>query len=163
MHPFKLTFVLFALFAATSSAVHTVAELELVQSTSSAVLQLHTDVLQGDAFRDTLCHVITVCGKRGAQKSTLLRSLGTYFNMSDADFESKKWGVATTTSVDISDVSDDNNLLIDTIGNDDPAFARRYGLKPAAVDRAMTQLVAPVANVLIYVSDHICHHPSELP
>jgi hypothetical protein len=49
-------------------------------------------------------------------------------------------------------VSRDNHILIDIIGNDDPSFAMPYGLDPLAVDRAFSQLVAPAANVLIYVS-----------
>jgi hypothetical protein len=85
-------------------------------------------------------------------KSTLLRALSIFFDMAYGAFHTNNLGVATTTTVDISDVSRDNHILIDIIGNDDPSFAMPYGLDPLAVDRAFSQLVAPAANVLIYVS-----------
>lgn len=152
MHVSNLFLIFLAQLVTTSIAVDTVAELEL--ESSSAILKLHSGVLQGDSYRDILCHVITVCGKRGVQKSTLLRSLGVNFSMAHADFDTNDRGIATTTSVDVSDVSSDNNIIFDMLGNDDSNFAMEYGLEASAVDRALSQLVAPIANVLIYVSVH---------
>jgi hypothetical protein len=149
---------LMVVLVATSSAVQTIAELQLIEgseaqnSNNTAKLLLHRDVLQGDAYRDIPCHVVSVCGKQGVMKSTLLRALSIFFDMAYGAFHTNNLGVATTTTVDISDVSRDNHILIDIIGNDDPSFAMPYGLDPLAVDRAFSQLVAPAANVLIYVS-----------
>mgnify|MGYP003386373665 CR=1 FL=1 len=160
MHFHTLLSTLFlSLLVATSSAVQTVANLDLTTESNTAVLQLFPDVLQGDAYRNIPCHTINICGKQGVMKSTLLRALGLLFGMFDASFETNDKEIATTTSIDISDVSPDNHILFDTIGNDDPSFALQYGLDPLAVDKAFSQLAAPVSNVLIYVSAHLrCHH-----
>jgi ABC-type transport system involved in Fe-S cluster assembly fused permease/ATPase subunit len=142
----------------TSSAVQKIAELEVIEGNDGAncnktvKLLLYPDVLQGDAYRDTPCHVVSVCGKQGVMKSTLLRALSIFFGMEKGDFHTSNSDGATTTSVDISDVSRDNHLFLDTIGNEDPSFAMYYGLDSRAIDRAFSQLVAPAANVLIYVS-----------
>lgn len=141
-----------SLLATSASAVHTVAELKLSGSSNTAMLQLYPHVLQGEQYRDVPCHVITICGKQGVMKSTILRALGVLFEMMEAVFKTKDQSVATTTSVDISDVSAHNHLLLDMIGSDDPSFAMQYGLDPVAVDKAFSQLTAPVSNVLIYVS-----------
>jgi hypothetical protein len=39
------------------------------QNNKIAKLLLHRDVLQGDAYRDIPCHVVSVCGKQGVMKS----------------------------------------------------------------------------------------------
>ena len=88
-------------------------------------------------------------------KSTLLRALGVFFKMSDASFRTSNLDIAITTTIDISDVSVDNNLLFDTIGNDDPSFSMQYKLDWLGMDRAFSQLVAPVSHVLIYVSGEL--------
>ena len=152
-----LACLFFSLFVVTSRAVKTVANLDLTTESNTTVLQLFPDVLQGDAYRDVPCHAVSICGKQGVMKSTLLRALGLYLDMSDAGFQSDNKDYATTTSIDISDVSS-NHLLIDSIGNDDPSFALKHGLGTLAVDKAFSQLAAPVSNVLIYVSAFI-HYP----
>ena len=159
-----LACLFFSLFVVTSRAVKTVANLDLTTESNTTVLQLFPDVLQGDAYRDVPCHAVSICGKQGVMKSTLLRALGLYLDMSDAGFQSDNKDYATTTSIDISDVSS-NHLLIDSIGNDDPSFALKHGLGTLAVDKAFSQLAAPVSNVLIYVSalSHACCLYTEVP
>lgn len=78
-----------------------------------------------------------------------MRALGILFGMSDDSFTKNDMQI-TTTSVDISDVSSDNVIFFDTIGNDDPSFAMKYGLEPLVADKGFSQLAALVSKVLIY-------------
>ena len=152
MHFHTLLSALFvSLLIVTSSGVNTVVKLDSTTSSKRVVLQLFRDVLLGDAYRNTPCHIINICGKLGVMKSTLLRALGLLFGMSDASFESIDKD--TTASIISSEVSLDGILLLDTLGYDDDSFALQYGgLDPLAVSKAFSQLAAPASNVMIYVS-----------
>jgi ABC-type cobalamin/Fe3+-siderophores transport system ATPase subunit len=159
----KLTMICVAMFAlciTVTHAVETIAELQIKPDTKHFEMKFNPQILQGSAYRETPCHVTSVYGKQGIMKSTLLRAISLFFNMEYGDFKSNNLSVATTTSIDISDVSHDNHLLIDTVGNDDPSYALSRGLDPLSVDLAFSKLVTPVSNVMIYVSQAITPSPS---
>lgn len=109
-------------------------------------VQLDLEYLNSDPVANQHLFSVSVAGSQGTGKSTLLRSLGALYSLSNADFDTGDSNVATTVSVLMSSPSKDGVFLIDQPGHDDPTL-----FTDSRADAMLTRLLAPVTNVLIHV------------
>ena len=110
-------------------------------------------VLSPDPLKvDTPALVISVSGNQGVGKSFVLKGLGKYFGISNADFESRNANVACTASIEISEISRDGFLLVDNPGRGDPSLHIDSNIHTYNIDLMYTKLIALVTGVLIHVS-----------
>ena len=97
--------------------------------------------------------LVVIIGKQGVMKSTLLRSLEYYFNLKDSEIKFENSNISLTTSVTISEATIDEDILIDQPGNVDNPLEIQTEVTTTNLNLIFTQLIAPLSNVLIHVTN----------
>lgn len=96
--------------------------------------------------------LVTVTGKQGVMKSTLLRGLGRYFNLNHADFVSGDSTLSCTREISLTEPTENGVVLVDQPGKDDESPSYQTGIASRNIDLMFTRLMAPVTNILIHVN-----------